>query len=76
MVKDSTARKENDLQVVYDTAEQQWASRVINTLLTEAQNGELVIPEGFTMHGISMTKTRSGNGWTIGFHVLETHEKR
>lgn len=43
MAKDSTARKENDLQVVYDTAEQQWASRVINTLLTEAQNGELVI---------------------------------
>lgn len=38
MAKDSTARKEEELQVVYDTAEQQWASRVINTLLTEAQN--------------------------------------
>lgn len=76
MAKESTEKKELQLQEFYNTAEQQWASRVINTLLTEAQNGELSIPEGFTMHGISMTKTRSGNGWTIGFHVLETHEKR
>ena len=71
MAKDSTARKENDLQMVYDTAEQQWASRVINVLLTEAENGNLATPEQFKMHGISMTRNRSNNGWTIGFHILE-----
>lgn len=71
MAKDSTARSNNDLQMVYDTAEQQWASRVINTLLTEAENGDLATPDQFKLHGISMTRNRSDNGWTIGFHILD-----
>lgn len=72
----ATEKKELQLQEFYNAAEQEWASRVINTLLTESQNGELSMPEGFTMHGISITRNKTNNGWAIGFHVLETHEKR
>lgn len=76
MTKETTAKKELQLQEVYTTAEQRWASRVINVLLTEAENGELSIPAGFTMHGISIARNSAGNGWAIGFHILEAHEKR
>jgi len=71
MARETAAQKESDLQIIYDTAEQQWASRVINTLLTEAENGELAIPEKFKMNGISMTRNRTDDGWTIRFHILE-----
>lgn len=72
MAKSNTAEKENlQLQEVYDRAEQEWASRVINTLLTESQNGALSIPEGFTMHGISITRNKTNDGWAVGFHILE-----
>lgn len=61
----------NDLQMIYAAAEQQWASRVINTLLAEAENGELATPEKFKMNGISITRNRTDDGWTIRFHILE-----
>ena len=72
MARETTAaQKESDLQIIYDTAEQQWASRVINTLLREAENGELATPEKYKMNGISITRNRTDDGWIIRFHILE-----
>ena len=72
MARETTAaQKDNDLQMIYDAAEQQWASRVINTLLAEAENGELATPERFKLNGISITRNRTDDGWTIRFHILE-----
>ncbi len=72
MAKNSTAEKNLELQEVYETAEQQWASRVINTLLVESQKGELTLPRYFTLNGISITRNKTDNGWAVGFHILET----
>lgn len=72
MAKNNTAEKDLQLQEVYETAEQQWASRVINTLLIESQTGQLTLPRDFTLNGISITRNKTDNGWAVGFHILET----
>lgn len=71
MAKNTAEKEDLKLQEVYNTAEQEWASRVINTLLVETQNGEMTIPNGFTMKGISINRTYTGDGWSISFHIQE-----
>ena len=49
MAKNTAEKEDLKLQEVYNTAEQEWASRVINTLLVETQSGEMTITNGFTI---------------------------
>ena len=65
----NTAEKSLEFQTVYNTAESNWASKVINTLLTEAQDAGMNIPEDLTLYGVSMRRSQKDDGWDIGFHI-------
>lgn len=61
--------EEVQFQEVQNTAESNWASHVINTLLTEAERGQFDLPEGFSMHGVSMCRSQKSDGWAVIFHI-------
>jgi len=51
---------------VIGTYTQAWSSRVINTLLAEAENGDLALPKGFRVKGINMVEKEDGT-FIVGF---------
>ena len=43
-----------------------WASRVINALLTDFENGKISLPTDYLMRGINMTEKDDGT-FVVGF---------
>ena len=50
--------------------EEAWASRIINTLLTEAKTGQIGIPRGYKIKGINMVDKGDGTH-VVGFIIAE-----
>lgn len=60
-----------DLVLVNEAARNEWASRVINTLLSESENGNMTMPAGYTTTGISIQRNYDDTGWNINFQIRE-----
>lgn len=65
-------KKKEDLVLVEEAARNEWASRVINTLLVESNNGNMTMPVGYMTNGISIQRNFEDNGWNINFQIRET----
>lgn len=50
--------------------EEAWASRIINTLLTEVKTGQIGMPRGFKIEGINMVDNNDRT-YVIGFIIAE-----
>jgi len=65
-------QKREDLVLVDEAARNQWASRVINTLLLETEKGNMTVPYGYITSGISIQRNHDDTGWNINFQIRET----
>lgn len=71
-MRDSVKRKEEEQEPrqVLGSYTEAWSSRVINTCLTEFQNGQEHIPAGFKMKGINMADRGDGT-FIVGFVITK-----
>ena len=67
------AKSEEQINIEYfrSEVETSWASRVINTLLTETEKGNLSLPKGYVAHGVSIQRNMDDTGWSINFQIRE-----
>ncbi len=65
-------KRQEDLMLVNEAARNQWASIIINTLLSETENGNMTMPEGYVAAGVSIRRNYDDTGWDINFQIRET----
>jgi hypothetical protein len=70
MVRNEEKQKE-ELLLVSAAARNEWASRVINTLLVESKNGNMTMPVAYKVNGISIQRNFDSTGWNINFQIKE-----
>lgn len=64
-------KNEEALVLVNEAAHNEWASRVINTLLIESNNGNMTMPQGYETAGISIQRNFENTGWNVNFQIRE-----